>query len=325
MSISRKLAVGYAKRNWNKPAEDGGFYLSNQWVEIASVRAHNVLNVPWWRKAPVSEGWMPMFVNDGRGREKAVFRRTASGIDDILINPWEGIADCAHFLSCCLTAGGAHVSDTGVSGLVSKLQARGDTKTLCERVSRQAAQRVIDTGIVKEADMVGYFNVDPNGDYDGRQDYAHSTMFTEQKNASGFNGVACHTICRFPGLSWVEDSWWLHDGYTYTIIHFNDGDPTPNGAIANDIQGWWKLDYAGRTEYYLMNKNGTAHYTKRAPAKGQMWIGNSEGSAYWFMDPSGKITFTWRKTGTVEVWTQDGSGGYASMINGMTPGILTQL
>ena len=51
-----------------------------------------------------------------------------------------------------------------------------------------------------------------------------------------------------------------------------------------------------------------------------------EGSAYWFMT-GGKITFIWKLTGTVEVWTPDSgpdAKGYSSMINGVTPGTLSR-
>jgi hypothetical protein len=73
-----------------------------------------------------------------------------------------------------------------------------------------------------------------------------------------------------------------------------------------------------------IQKTGSAQYTKRAPTKNQMVVLGPEGSAYWFMETSGAITFIWRKTGTVEVWTPVGSG-FKSMINGMTPGVLTKL
>jgi hypothetical protein len=320
----RKAAVSFAEANWNLPGES--FWLSNQEIMISQVRHTNVLKAPYWVKAPVADGWVASFQDDGLGGEKAVFRRTVGGVvEEILINPWAGIADCAHFLSKCLTKGGVTVSELVVSKLVKRLQDRSDTKTLCERVSQAGGQRVIDTGIFKPGDMIGYFNIDPKGDYDGREDYAHSTMYVG-KDVKKDGGVTCHTICRFPGKSWVEDSWWLHGGYSYTLIHFSDDDPVPDPAAVSTLTGWWQLDYAGRTEYYMIQKaDGRAWYTKRAPSKGQTYVHAPEGSAYWFMAPGGDITFTWRKTGTVEVWTPTGGGGYKSMINGTTPGVLTKL
>lgn len=185
---------------------------------------------------------------------------------------------------------------------------------------------MIDTGIFKPGDMIGYFNIDPKGDYDGARAYSHSTMYVGKIGGKTDGGVTCHTICRFPGRSWVEDSWWLQPPghYTYTLIHISDDDPAPDPVKASALGGWWQLDYSGRTEYYLMNRNGSVTYTKKAPTAGQRTVHLPEGTAYWFMAASGEITFTWRKTGTVEVWTPSG-GGYTSKINGAIPGVLTKL
>jgi hypothetical protein len=213
-----------------------------------------------------------------------------------------------------------------VPSLVNTLQGLPNTKTLCERVTKDAGQRVIDTGIFKEGDMVGYFNIDPKGDYGGALQYSHSAMFAGKIGGKTDGGVTCHTICRFPGKSWVEDSWWLKPPghYTYTLIHFTDDDSAPDAAKASGLTGWWQVDYSGRTEYYLIQRNGSAQYSKQAPKKGQTVMHAVEGPAYWFMATNGEVTFIWRKTGTVEVWTPDGSG-YKSKINGAVPATITRL
>jgi hypothetical protein len=327
MAFNRKSAVDYADKYWNIPADDGIFWLTNQSVSIDQVRQRNVIGNATWKKAAVADGWQPFFVNDNSGGEKAVFRRVVAGkTEEILINSWEGIADCAHFLSRCLTAGGLQVEERGVPSLVRTLQARSDTKTLCEQVPTSAAQRVIDTGIIKPGDMIGYFNVDPKGDYGGAKQYAHSTMYVGKVNGNKDGGITCHTICRFPGRSWVEDSWWLKPPghYAYTLIHFSADDPAPNLSQVNGLTGWWQLNYAGRTEYYLIEKSGSATYTKIAPKKGQLFVTAPQGSAYWFMAASGEITFVWRKTATVEVWARV-AAGYKSLINGVTPGTLKKI
>ncbi len=326
MAFTRTDAVKYADKFWNIPADDGIFWLSNESVNVDQVRMNNVIPTPFWKKAPIGEGWKPFFVDDGSGGEKAVFRRVVGGTpQEILINPWDGIADCAHFLSRCLTAGGLRISERGVPSLVNKLQSLPNTKTLCERVSKEGGQRVIDSGIFKPGDMVGYFNIDPAGDYGGAKQYSHSAMYVGKIGGTTDGGITCHTICRFPGRSWVEDSWWLKPPghYSYTLIHFSDDDPRPDPIKAAALNGWWQLDYSGKTEYYLMQA-GSATYTKRAPTRGQTVVHVAEGTAYWFMPPTGEITFTWRKTGTVEVWTP-AAGGYTSKINGAIPGVLTKL
>ena len=326
MAYKRTDAVSFADTHWNIPADDGIFWLSNQSVSISQVRLHNVIPTSSWEKAPVGEGWQPFFVDDGGGGEKAVFRRVVSGTtEEILINSWDGIADCAHFLSRCISAGGVKMNERGVPSLVNTLQSLPNTKTLCEKVVKEAGQRVIDSGVFKPGDMVGYFNIDPAGDYGGAKQYSHSAMYAGKIGGKTDGGITCHTICRFPGRSWVEDSWWLKPPghYTYTLIHFSDDDPTPDPVKAAALPGWWQLDYAGRTEYYLM-RSGSVTYTRKAPTTGQTTVHLPEGTAYWFMAPNGEITFTWRKSGTVEIWTPAG-GGYTSKINGATPGVLTKL
>lgn len=128
------------------------------------------------------------------------------------------------------------------------------------------------------------------------------------------------------GRSWVEDRWWLKTPghYVYTLVHIADDDPAPSPGSLGGLEGWWKLEYSGVTEYYLVHSNGTVRYTKTAPHPGQRWMGHAEESAYWFMASNGTITFIWRDTGTVEVWKPECSG-YKSVVNGITPGKLTKL
>jgi hypothetical protein len=319
MSYDRDAAVNYADRNWNVPCDDGVLWLTNEGISIA--RKRNELG------ASAADGWKAMFVKgDGTDPEKAVFRRTVGGvIQEKIISGWAGLADCAHFLSRCLTAGGARINERGVRELVEALQARSDTKTLCEKVGKDQAQRVIDTGIFNKGDMLGYFNVSSTGDFDGRQAYTHSTMYLGKVDAASVGGVTCHTVARFAPRSWVNDSWWLHDGYTYTLIHFSDDD-TSRDAVKSSISGWWKLEYAGRTEYYYVFEDGRARYKKPPPPRSTRDpIVGAEGSAYWFVGSGGSITFVWRATGTVEVWSPSIGSGYGSMINGVTPGVLTKL
>ena len=259
-----------------------------------------------------------------------MFQRTVGGLtQEKIINGWDGLADCAHFLSQCLSAGGATTKEWGVTELVQSLQGRRDTKTLCERVAQGPAQRVIDSGVFKPGDMIGYFNVDPDGDYDGRLAYSHSTMFADRPNATDDGRVTCHTVARFPGKTWagVEDRWWLHTGYTYTLIHFNVDDPAPNLSRTAALEGWWQLQYSGRTEYYYIFKDGRARYTKKPPKSAKEQLNIANGSAHWFMESTGKITFIWRATGTVEVWSPvpPQLSDYSSLINSVTPGVVSRL
>lgn len=327
MAYVRASAIKYADKFWNIPADDGIFWLDNQSVSIAQVRLSNVIPMRSWTKAPVADGWQPFFVDDKNGGEKAVFRRgNGPNPEEILINPWEGIADCAHYLSRCLSAGGLKIAERGVPQLVDKLQSLSNTKTLCERVSTDAAQQVIDSGIFKPGDMIGYFNIDPKGDYGGKKQYSHSAMYAGKINGKKDGGITCHTICRFPGRSWVEDSWWLKDPghYTYTLIHIADDDPAPEMGKATALAGWWQVDAAGKTDFYHIAASGFAASSKRAPTKDQTAIHFREDSAYWFMSSTGEVTFTWRKTGNVEIW-KPAASGFTAKLNGAIPETLTRL
>src|SRR5215471_15257846 len=195
-TYDRDAALRYAESHWNIPCDDGMVWLTNEGLSIESLRRS--------KHASVADGWQPVFVRgDGGDPEKCVFRRTVGGTtEEKVISGWAGLADCAHFLSRCLTSGGAKIAERGVRELVQALQDRSDTKTLCERVPQAQAQKVIDTGIFKRGDMIGYYNVSPTGDFGGRPGYSHSTMYVGMPDASGVGGVTCHTVARFPGKSW---------------------------------------------------------------------------------------------------------------------------
>ncbi|MCW5748012.1 MAG: hypothetical protein KIT36_17610 [Alphaproteobacteria bacterium] len=320
MKIDRTKAIGYARTHWNRPCDDGVFWITNDVINVAKKRVE--------LKAPASDGWEAMFVSGGSAPgsdpEQAVFRRTVGGVVQTkLIQGWAGLADCAHYLSRCLQAGGIDVNERGVASLVNTLQARRDTKTLAEKVSKDRGQRVVNSGIFKEGDMIGYFNVDPDGDYGRAQSYTHSTMYAGKLDAADPGRVTCHTVARFPGLSWVNDEWSLHDGYTYTFIHFGDDDPPLSATTATALPGWWKVVYGTRTEFYYIYKDGRARYTLKAPTSNRELYA-PEGTAYWFQG-TGTITFIWRKSGTVETWTATAdTREYRISVNG-TPGTSTKM
>ena len=73
MAYTRANAVKFAEDHWNIPADDGLFWLSNQGVVVARVREANTIGTSFWKRAPSADGWMPFFVDDGGGGEKAVF------------------------------------------------------------------------------------------------------------------------------------------------------------------------------------------------------------------------------------------------------------
>ena len=155
----------------------------------------------------------------------------------------------------------------------------GDTKTLCEKVSKDRAQRVIDSGIFDQGDMIGYFNIDPEGDYSGARRYTHSTMYVGK--VDGIGRITCHTKARF-GRQYYDDPWYLHAGsYNYTLIHIASDDPPLPAATAKRMEGWWTVSYPGRTEYYKFEANGTVRYTLTKPKTKSQPI-SAAGSGYYF-------------------------------------------
>jgi hypothetical protein len=199
-----------------------------------------------------------------------------------------------------------------VGDLVNKLQARADTKTLCEKVSQAGAQRVIDSGIFDKGDMVGYFNIDPQGDYSGARRYTHSTMYVGKMD--GVGRITCHTKARF-GRQYYDDPWYLHAGsYDYTLIHIASDDPPLPAATAKRMEGWWTVTYPGRTEYYKFEQNGTVRYTLTKPKTKSQPI-SAAGSAYYF-ERSGTLIVIWRKTGTIDRWDLSSGETISLTVNG---------
>ena len=112
--------------------------------------------------------------------------------------------------------------------------------------------------------------------------------------------------------------------YLSTFIHFSADDPAPGAAITALLPGWWKVEYGVRTEYYYILKDGRARYTLKAPKRNEpLLVG--EGSAYWFQQTD-KISFCWRRTCTVDVWTQNSpASDFKIMVNDATSGKAAKL
>jgi hypothetical protein len=309
MHYRRDAAIAYARKYWDRPCEDGVFWCNDHVVEIAEERKH--------LKAPVTDGWEARFVPDGHEAEHAVFQRSVRGaIEEKVIQKWEGLADCAHFLTRCIQAGGLRISEISVPKLIAHLKGRSDVKVLAEQLTRAQGQRVVDTGLLKTGDMVGYFNIDPMGDYGGRRQYSHSTMYVGKLNGADDGRITCHTKSRFAGLSAYPDQWHLDvDLYTYTFIHFAHDDVAPL-SVTSSLSGWWqKKDDA--TGYYYLTPNGRAYLSMRPPTTHLDPPSTSLNSAYWFLR-GGEITFIWKPRGDVDVWRPSGHPDeFATILNGV--------
>lgn len=312
MPLVRKAAIDYARKHWTTPCDDGIFWLTYGAVHIGEKRKQ--------LKAPAADGWKAMFVrylDAGEKAEKAIFKK---GTDEKLISDWDGLADCAHFLSRCLQAGAVKINERGVPSLISALRERSDTKTLGLRVSQAGAQRIIDSGIFREGDMIGYYNVRPDGDY-GAIRYTHSTMY------AGKGRVTCHTMSRFPGLSDVEDRWYLkRDTYEYTLIHFTAGDELFDPTSAKALSGWWKGEFSGDVYYYFVLADGRARWTRVAPKSASTTLSReaASGNAYWFQKSS-RFVMIWQNSGGVETWSPNLGGGGFKIVWGAQTGSATKI
>lgn len=315
MGFNRTKAIDYAEKYWDRPCHDGVFWLTDQEVMIERKRKE--------LKAPAKDGWEARFIphQDGSGQiseDCAFIRQNPAGgksipgmadkWDIITIHDWAGMADCAHYLSLCLQSGGAKIFSLRVHELVSKLQALPDTITVAERVTKNNGQRVIDTGIIKPGDMIGYFNVDPKGgDYGRPNTYTHSTMFVgkidraRKPDNKDAGRVTCHSISRFGHETW-NDEWWLHDHYAYTLIHFTADDSKPSPDIAKLLDGWWKIEAAGRTDYHLYAGGRAAQVTIYAPKTAKDPIKSPQDKGHCWQTSGLTAVTIFRSTGTVVSW-----------------------
>jgi hypothetical protein len=314
MSFDRTKSVDYAKRFWDRPCDDGVFWLTDQEINVARKRKE--------LHAPAADRWEARFIPQqsvgGEISEQAAFIRSSLGgasipnmpglWEIITISGWEGLADCAHYLSLCLQAGGTKIFSLRVRELVAKLQARSDTITVAERATKDRAQQVIDSGVFKPGDMIGYYNIDPTGgDYGRTNSYTHSTMFVGKIDSSGnadaadAGRITCHTMSRF-GHGFWGDEWWLHDHYSYTLIHLSADDPAPSPTMTNLLAGWWKIEVSGRTEYQLYSSSRTVQSTIYSPKSGKDPIKSPQDRGRWWETAPNHAVTIFPKTTTVIHW-----------------------
>jgi len=307
MPYHRDAAIAYARKYWDRPCDDGVFWCKDHVVDVASMRKAN--------NAPAKDGWEARFVPDAKGAEQAVFQRSKGAeTETIVIQKWEGLADCAHFLSRCMHAGGLPISEISVPSLVNHLKRRQDVKTLAEQLTREQGQRIVDAGLLKEGDMVGYFNIDPNGDWGGRQQYSHSTMYVGKIGSGDVGRITCHTKSRFAGLSSHPDQWHLDvNSYTYSFLHFAHDDAPP-WSVTSKLIGWWKkADNANG--YYYLSPNGGCRFSMLPPTEQFGPPGISMYSGYWFLKGS-VVTFVWNPGALIDVWRPAGPDQFATELNG---------
>lgn len=297
MPLDRDAAVGYARKYWNRVADDDKFWTSNAVVSLATKR--KLMN------APASDGWEAVFVSDRQIGEKAVFRRTVGGKLDEMPDPiatWDELDDCTHYVCRCLIKEGVALTETPRANELAEAMLKSrKTKTFALKTTKEQGQKIIDSGVFKPGDLVAYYT-------DGKGRYTHTAMFVGKQSdrADDPGGITCHTVCRFAGLTraWngaTDDAWFLSGGLSYTLIHFSEDDSTLSAANRKWLPGWWKVG----NDFYCVLEDGHAFATHSKPANRnqKLLVGNSVG---YYFEAGREILFLWRNPGgkvKVERWT----------------------
>lgn len=267
MSYNRAAVVNYARNYWNRPCDDGKIETNGDPLVVSRI-------------APGPD-WDAWIAEDGH--DTLVFRKAGEADRPTRFNI-DNFEDCTHYLSRCLIQGGVATPLTAWAPyMADHLINRSDTKVLGLKVPLDRARRVMDTGMVKEGDVIAYWK-------DGG--YAHMAVRVEA------NGISCHTYSRYNGRPF-RDTWELrHENYLYTFIHFSADDPAPSGNMLAS-NGWWVASAAGDDYYYYLLSNGKIHWTDHKPRMSAEPTADPSRAGYWF-DMGGQLLIIWRATGSVE-------------------------
>ena len=308
MPYNRKSTIAYAKKYWDRPCADGLVCLFTDKINIEKQRK--------LKHAPLKDGWEALFVSDGQGAEKLVFQRPGPPSDKNIIDVhgWKGLADCAHFLSQCLSAGGLAIHETGATEIINKISKLAGAKVVAHNVDQAGGQRVIDSGIFQIGDVIGYTNIAKSTK--SIIVYEHSAMYVGKTKKKSSGTIACHTACRYGGLTTFFDDGWDIADHKYTLIHLSYDDSPPSPQTALQLQGWWGVSAAtgwlgkalgslagNSITYYHADGLGRAHKTTVKPKNANARPALAD-SGYWFQVKE-TIVFIWPQNGYVDVWTAE--------------------
>ena len=197
---------------------------------------------------------------------------------------YHGLNDCAHFVSECLLAAHINVKSRGAGDLLRKLRNLKDTKTLALVVKVAAAERIINSGVMKVGDVVIHTST--------KGVHHHSAVFMGIANGSA--KIAEHTSANHPRHPTEHGNFMADD--LVTLIHFGRDDPPINPA--SSMRGWWKVLCGKKTYYYHFEKDGRVGWTKNKRVRKP--VSQLTGKGYWFQEPR-RVVICWTRTGTFEV------------------------
>lgn len=295
MPFDRNAALTYASKYWNRACDDDRVAIESGSVPINDKRKA--------MDAPRDKGWEVYFVSDGGRGENAVFARMVGDKlvetkpDPVLTDLKDHLDDCTHYVSHCLLNEGITVKPTNrANELIEALIKNPNAKVLALKTDQTEGQKIIDSGIFKVGDVVGYY-----AEEKGR--YHHSAMYIGDANSTGGKikgGITCHSVCRFGGRTQAwnganDDAWFINEtSGSYTLIHFTADDPQ---LLDGNLLGWWQLG----DNYYRVAADGTAKSTKIAPRDKDERLRHGDASAQ-LLQGSNEIIFVWQRAhGKIEV------------------------
>lgn len=320
MGYDASAAIKFAEQFWDRPCASDSF--KDAALGLEDARDVWIGRVWDQRKLPASRFDLRFVFNADSDRDDLIAVPTSNGDKPVTLVEGKRLEDCAHFLSRCLIAGGLGIkTQWSVPTLLMALREgeeykRTNAQTLGEKLSRQAAQAIIDAGLLKVGDMIAYFN--------GRE-FAHSAMYTGKNDGAG--RVTCHTKSRFMGKTpkGVPDVWHLErDDFSYSLLHIADGTPP---VSASKLSGWWRVEWKRGTEFFFAGADGRAVRTVKEPtdAKAPRSLGQKDSPGYWF-DGTGDVKFCWRVDGQVVTLKLPQSGNPAQAVrDGPESAAATQL
>lgn len=200
---------------------------------------------------------------------------------------YNGLNDCAHFVTQSLAAGGIHVETTGVPTLFNSLTTGlADTKTLAKTLTAGAAENIVKSGVMKAGDVIIYSK---------GAEHHHSVVYV------GSAQISMHTWANHPNHPTLKGDWKASattDHPLVTLIHFGRDDSAiqPNSGML----GWWQVLWRGMTWYYYFEKTGRVGWTKHLPTNLKRPLSTPGGRGYWFQEPF-RVSICWTDTGSFEV------------------------
>jgi len=316
MPLDRKAVMEYADKHWFTPCDDGLIYSymakgSAIHVEQEKQRLEREgkLSGSGWKAVLLPEVDANNHVVDGKergcfirpnpdGEEIIAGKKPAAltGKFDIVAfyertGEHDGLVDCAHYVSRCLTAGGVKINHPGVPGLVSELRdRRPDTRTLGLEITRAQGDRIMNTGVMKPGDLIAYVHEDPKTHSRG---YAHSALYTGI-DAHNVHRLTCHTTARFkefffhtPWNITVDPEW------RFTLIHFSDDvfPPLPQPSRFQVTQG-------ATAEVWDFKPNGHIVRGHGSSSPHQVFGARPGDRGYWVIHGLNLFVF-WPRTGQV--------------------------